>query len=1194
MAGGGITSHFRSGKASLAARKPTSAKEQQALRDGLTKVPSTDAVAKGKGAAAVASATNTTTATATPTTMTTTTTRRTRSTRTQLRTPQQGEVEAILKDLDDIQSSSSSHPAVLPSSISTDTATTAPASASSAAAAFARSITPPPLPDPTSPYLLGTPPRTAHRRSNAATSPSKRKAAAAADAAGARTSAAPTSSPTKRKARASAEGTEGPSTEKLMASPTKVARVGSPTAVKEADNTATDAAADDDDDDDDDDGLVLTPGRNMGTRISLASPKAPLLASSSSPLDHRSPTATLPRSLARRIMEDEDDESFLTPRSVRERPKGHIPQLLPMGARSAIFQPGTVASGGSSSRSGASTPKSARVGSATTKEQASVATPLRDSPASLSLKLQQEASKQADPPLPEVKHVLSSELPLPKHYASLMTLHMALEHALVVHLATCGASMASLENDASSDDAASDDDGAREASFVGGEENSAVMTSGTPRRRQARPRTVRLPNLVTYTAIRPLVERSGGRRLGPTELARLASVWMDFQAPSADAPSSSSASAGAGADEIKGLGFIVSRTRTLDARTGRRVWDWGIGIELEVRRPRRAKTPPVQVEFGGVGVGVEATSAATARGVPTPSTPGASVAVDRSRFATPPPSPASSRLDATPTPASPSKRRREQSGSLLPSSPSLPSSPRSTTKAREGMSFVALWNNGIEVRKAEVGRRLRQRCGRFHQLWLDEQAIVVPEAAPPQQHAEAKQQERSTSTKLEPSTPSTSGPWTHAEQGDARERGQAMQGQGGLWTPSATRSGGRRVGGRTITFDQSNLDRDGLLDSDVSADEAEADGSAATMTGQESIKTGGRKALMAELQPTPRQQRPRPATTAASPPTTTTTTAESAKDEIEPMPGCVDGDGWPVPHAGMVLYEWHPRFDRDSAAIVRPVPLVELPPLRDPVLAAPSSSSASNTTSTPTVPGGRHVRLGGGGGGGAGSVSSNLFGLGLGIQHPSTPQTSRVANRPGMTPSSASSATLSASGSGPGSGLSLKDRIRQKEEAKRNLLLAKSSNALLSRATPGTPASHTPSTAGVGGSAGAAGTPTRSSMMATLSRRSVLSRLPELAGIVYVIFTSSSGSGGGGGGGARTPTLPMSDVVTRLCKSVKTTMSRAECRDAVELLRDEVDGFLDIVVVGGKEWVRMGRRHGGAPWSLQEVRERIGVAISRG
>ena len=124
------------------------------------------------------------------------------------------------------------------------------------------------------------------------------------------------------------------------------------------------------------------------------------------------------------------------------------------------------------------------------------------------------------------------------------------------------------------------------------------------------------------------------------------------------------------------------------------------------------------------------------------------------------------------------------------------------------MSVVAMWNNGLETRKAEVSRRLRERAGRFHQLWLDENGISIP---PAPSNKVGMEDDLATPKKarfvglgiaMDPDS-------DVEEEKDTipSPPREVVMGRGGLLTPSATRSGGRRVGKRTFHMDEAELDR---------------------------------------------------------------------------------------------------------------------------------------------------------------------------------------------------------------------------------------------------------------------------------------------------------------------------------------------------------------------------------------------------
>ncbi len=256
-----------------------------------------------------------------------------------------------------------------------------------------------------------------------------------------------------------------------------------------------------------------------------------------------------PKAKALRKIVDEDAEeegNYITPRSVRERPKGLALPPMATANAAAVFR-------GASIPSSSSAPTLAQPSNRTLWQDATSST-IGTSSVGLSHSEIEDVTTADEVALPEPKHSLSTELPLPSFYSSLMSLHVALEHALVVHLATAGCSSATLQSSADSSSDSESDSGSGEG------------------RERKKTKTVRLPNLISYTALRPLVERSGGRRLGPTELRRLASVWTDFHSKSKAAVENQEAKEEE--EEVRGLGFIISKTRSMDPRTGRRALDW--------------------------------------------------------------------------------------------------------------------------------------------------------------------------------------------------------------------------------------------------------------------------------------------------------------------------------------------------------------------------------------------------------------------------------------------------------------------------------------------------------------------------------------------------------------------------------------------------------------------------------------------
>lgn len=593
---------------------------------------------------------------------------------------------------------------------------------------------------------------------------------------------------------------------------------------------------------------------------------------------------------------EEDEEAVITPRSVREKAKGlDLPPMATANA-AAVFR-------------GASIPASSSASAPQLAQRKQVERQVASLPSSgLShTEVDTESIRDTEVQLPEPKHALSSDLPLPSFYSSLLTLHIALEHALVVHLATAGCSSATLQSCSSS--SSSD------------EESDTDRTPSRTRTERKLTKTVRLPNLISYTALRPLVERSGGRRLGPTELGRLASVWVDFQR-SQHPPSEASEE-----EQVRGLGFIISKTRSMDPRTGRRALDWGIGIELEIKRTIRARTPPTQVGFGGVEVQASpklpADAAFDESVEGTPKLP--------SRFTTPPPSPSSRSLrgvQSSPLLGSPQRRGgKAREVSPTPSSPKVRSSTGLSTmgreKAREGMSVVAMWNNGLETRKAEVGRRLRERCARYHQLWLDEKGISVP---PP--NSEPKREVEDPAT---PSRTRTVGLGIAAADSDDEEEAplahaprEAIMGAGGLLTPSATRSGGHKPGNKRIF----HLDPSELLSEEEEDEEVDEPGLKSELQRKE-----GKASLMDEVsQNVVRSSKSMPCLCA--PPSSS---SASAVEEGE------------VPPEGSELSSWHPDFPLNNPQTVHPIPLATLPSLTAP-LATPRRPRDKSLLQSPSTP----------------------------------------------------------------------------------------------------------------------------------------------------------------------------------------------------------------------------------------------------
>jgi hypothetical protein len=155
---------------------------------------------------------------------------------------------------------------------------------------------------------------------------------------------------------------------------------------------------------------------------------------------------------------------------------------------------------------------------------------------------------------PDFKEVFTSKTienrPLPPHLQTLLTLQHAYNLALSLHIAT----------------------------------KPPILPPHPPS-------TVRLelPCLTNYLAIKETVERTGGRRFGTQELARLAWIWQwdgitlpkeengtEDENPfyvKKDQPTS---------DVICAMSYLITPTRTLDG-SGKRVHTYGLGIELDLK-----------------------------------------------------------------------------------------------------------------------------------------------------------------------------------------------------------------------------------------------------------------------------------------------------------------------------------------------------------------------------------------------------------------------------------------------------------------------------------------------------------------------------------------------------------------------------------------------------------------------------------
>ncbi|WFD17051.1 hypothetical protein MARU1_003098 [Malassezia arunalokei] len=154
------------------------------------------------------------------------------------------------------------------------------------------------------------------------------------------------------------------------------------------------------------------------------------------------------------------------------------------------------------------------------------------------------AARRMEELLPYATH---SSLPLPSAFQQLVTFHKAVEQALLVHMATHGAL-------------------------------AAEPCTSSPRRR------VVIPHVLTFQRLRMMVERTCRRTFDINDFRRL--VWIWSHAPGM--PSETT-------DDTGGMGFLVTRTRSMDVHTRRKTYDWAIGIEMALHR---APTAPLQVQYG--------------------------------------------------------------------------------------------------------------------------------------------------------------------------------------------------------------------------------------------------------------------------------------------------------------------------------------------------------------------------------------------------------------------------------------------------------------------------------------------------------------------------------------------------------------------------------------------------------------------
>lgn len=147
----------------------------------------------------------------------------------------------------------------------------------------------------------------------------------------------------------------------------------------------------------------------------------------------------------------------------------------------------------------------------------------------------------AEEMLGAAQYEFSATLPLPSHIQFLLEAHVAVEQSLLVHMATSGAPAAEWHDE------------------------------GTER-------CLRIPNIINYNTLKPMVERTLRRSFTLIEFKRL--VWIWSHAPGSRQELDTSPSPPP--LDMGGMGFLVSRMRMIDPNTRRQALDYGLGIEMRV------------------------------------------------------------------------------------------------------------------------------------------------------------------------------------------------------------------------------------------------------------------------------------------------------------------------------------------------------------------------------------------------------------------------------------------------------------------------------------------------------------------------------------------------------------------------------------------------------------------------------------
>lgn len=138
------------------------------------------------------------------------------------------------------------------------------------------------------------------------------------------------------------------------------------------------------------------------------------------------------------------------------------------------------------------------------------------------------------------------DVDLPQSYQTLLSLHSALERALMLHISTEG-----------------------KAGLI-----ASAVAHASSQSTNSTSYKVEIPNLAPYTTIRGTVERGCGFQFGHKQLSQLLWVWQ---------AASDVRIRRAAEDKARGLGFIVSKMNA-PTKTGGRTATWGLGIELEIKR----------------------------------------------------------------------------------------------------------------------------------------------------------------------------------------------------------------------------------------------------------------------------------------------------------------------------------------------------------------------------------------------------------------------------------------------------------------------------------------------------------------------------------------------------------------------------------------------------------------------------------